>query len=251
MSSKKDIPEFTLEEWKSQLYLMIQKKLHRFNKAVVAVSGAPTSGKSEASEQLKDYLEKRGHKCLIIGMDNFYKGVAEMIIEKTKKDIKKLGIDIDSFSFYIKLITRNNPFNEKLSSEVIIKIKNYLKKKYPKINSQEIIIKLTKAFKEISFDSPDVFNKNLFLQIIKDLKLNKLVRIPIYSMEYSEIIGKRKVRGADYDILIIEGMYILFDQAIPFYDILSFVEADSKTLLMRRFRRDVLFKKQLFCQNKF
>lgn len=246
MSSKKDIPEFTLEEWKSQLYLMIQKKLHRFNKAVVAVSGAPTSGKSEASEQLKDYLEKRGHKCLIIGMDNFYKGVAEMIIEKTKKDIKKLGIDIDSFSFYIKLITRNNPFNEKLSSEVIIKIKNYLKKKYPKINSQEIIIKLTKAFKEISFDSPDVFNKNLFLQIIKDLKLNKLVRIPIYSMEYSEIIGKRKVRGADYDILIIEGMYILFDQAIPFYDILSFVEADSKTLLMRRFRRDVLFKKTTF-----
>ena len=57
-------------------------------KKYVLVGGASSSGKSYNCQILKEYLEKNNKKCLLISLDNFYKGVSKTVVQKaflTKK----------------------------------------------------------------------------------------------------------------------------------------------------------------------
>lgn len=232
-------PEYSLEEWKQEMTERVLEKLETQNKAIVNISGASASGKGRAIEELEDTSKEQDKRVLTIGTDDFYKGIARMIMEKVLEKNTEIESDPDEIYKATKDITVNKEFDQKFTDENIDKIINFLEKNNEGLNSQKIIQDIKDKFENIDFDNPDAVNLGELNEVILKLKNNQDAEIPKYDKGPGESIISKKVNGKDYDVILIEGIYGLNKKILSHSDIKSFIETDFKTLLMRRFRRDI------------
>lgn len=239
---EKMAPEYNLEEWKQAMSESIGKKISEseHGRTAVNIAGASASGKGEATEELRQQLERQGKKCFVLGIDDFYKGISRMVLEKLPKRIESPDIDLPELISFAKDLTISQGFADKFSPHNLGKISDYLKNKYPQIDCAAAIRAIEEEFAAIDFDTPDAVDLDGAARAFEDLKRGQEVDISQYSMKYSESTGTKKIDGGKYDVIIIEGLYAMNEKISQKSDLSSFIESDPKTLLMRRFRRDVL-----------
>lgn len=91
---------------------------------------------------------------------------------------------------------------------------------------------------QINFDDPSTFDWDRLKDHIISLKKGKSVDMPEYSYETSTRVGTSKKEPAD--IIILEGIYALFDESLnEQMDLRLFLAPDPDVRAVRRVRRDV------------
>ncbi|MEM4641294.1 MAG: uracil phosphoribosyltransferase [Candidatus Pacearchaeota archaeon] len=240
----KPIPEYYFKKWLNEIIKRTKTLLERKkNKVIVNIAGASAAGKSTKINFLIQKLKETGFHALVLSTDDFYKGVSRMIAEKLSNRFADSKIDWRKLEEVIRKITGNKRFSEKFSERDLELILKYLKS-YSVSGAEEIISAIKNEFENINFDTPEAVDLESLAKILSELKKNKKVGLPVYSMEVSEPVGKRNVDGSNYNVILVEGIYALNDKIVQYADIKTFIDADKRTLLMRRFRRDVLLGKR-------
>src|SRR3989338_11365123 len=94
----------------------------------------------------------------------------------------------------------------------------------------------------VDFDALSAVDFDALPIAVAALKRGEKITAPRYSMYLSETEpdGGRALNGGSADVIILEGIWALEDCLIKYADWKVFVEADHRTLFVRRFRRDVL-----------
>ena len=89
-----------------------------------------------------------------------------------------------------------------------------------------------------NFDSPESIDFNLLLDHITKLRNNNPIKVPVYdykthtrSSDYSEVYSQK--------IIIIEGLYALYNLVKDIFNIKVFVDTDESIRLERRIKRDI------------
>lgn len=98
-----------------------------------------------------------------------------------------------------------------------------------------------RAFRnEYDFDEPNALDLDLMRQCVKSLKEGKKTEIPVYSFTlHSRTDQKICIYGSN--VIIIEGLYTLFDEEINKYmDFKVYVDADLDICFSRRLLRDIV-----------
>jgi len=238
--SLKQIPVYHLSQWIEEMKIRILDSLNSSKRAVVCIAGASSSGKGVAAEKLIKALKLSGKRVIVLSTDSYYKGISRMIMEKLPDKTGIYNIDKEDLTPFIRDLIGNKPFADKMSEEVLTSVKGHISDKYPGIDVDLIIEKLRNGFADINFDTPDAVDLNAVAETLDRLKAGETVTIPEYSMKMSEPAGLKQINGSGYDVILVEGIYGLNRSISTKADIRSFIEADHKTLLMRRLRRDVL-----------
>ncbi|CAF9913970.1 Uridine kinase [Imshaugia aleurites] len=92
---------------------------------------------------------------------------------------------------------------------------------------------------QYDFDSPSSIDFDILVERLKDLKAGRRAEIPIYSFEHHRRQDKTVSLYSPH-VLILEGIFILYDQRIlDLLDLRIFAEADADVCLGRRITRDV------------
>ena len=248
--------ECDFKEWRREMIDRILKCSRFTDIVAVYNAGFSASGKGETTKQLKADLENRGKRVCLVSMDDFYKGISRLIIEKMPNRVCGVKIDKADLIKFVKRVTGGKEFLNKFTEENLFKIKLYLEKKYPGIYAERAVNFIKEESGRIDVDNPAAVNLRKFSQAISQLRKRETVVIPEYSMKTGERTGFRAEDGGDYDVILAEGLYVLNKIACPIKTdskgiykngvIKSYIEADSKTLLMRRLRRDILSGRSTF-----
>ena len=91
----------------------------------------------------------------------------------------------------------------------------------------------------LNYDHPDAFDRELFLQAVRDLKAGKSVECPVYDYTIHDRTDKT-VRIKPASVIIIEGILIFQDPELcREMDIRIFVDTDADVRILRRIVRDV------------
>jgi uridine kinase len=244
--NKKEIPEYNIEEWREEMIKKINEVLLQKEKAFVCIAGASASGKGEATEYLLQKLNKEGKKTIVISTDDFYKGISKMLAENLSEYFSSFNINWQEIEEEIKKVTKEKEFDEKFTAENLQLILKKIEEKSSIFDYEEVFSIIKEKIKELNFDSPNAINLDLILEAINRIKENKEVEIPAYSMQFSEPTEERKINGADYNVILLEGIFALNEKLAEKADIKTFIKSDRRTLFMRRFRRDVLLDRTSF-----
>lgn len=90
-----------------------------------------------------------------------------------------------------------------------------------------------------NYDHPFAFDNDLLLKHLNDLLNNKPIEKPIYDFE-KHTRKTETITVEPKDIIILEGILILFEEAIrDLLDIKVFVDTDSDVRVLRRIVRDI------------
>ena len=232
------------KQWCQDIY----NDLAQNNKRLVFVAGASSSGKSHNAKFLKQFLEEKGLRVLGFSTDNYYKGLSWVIAERTLNldEFKKYKQHLKTITKIVKDITEQYPFKDKFAPNNFYNVMN----KLSPIIAQEDLYKFVSHLKyeqeNMNFDDPFDIDFGWIVETIKALKDKKEGTISEYSFKTSEIWEDKiqKVNGADYDVILVEGLYILRPEVLNFFDAKDYVGAnilsDEKTRLIRRLNRDIL-----------
>lgn len=229
----------TQKEWISN----IKKALNEKNAKVLLLSGASAAGKTFMSEQFSKALKKDNLNVYIFSTDNFYKGITRNIIDKAEKNF--YNGNLPNKDKIIEIVRKNIidlEFSFKLNNESVAN----LKEKLNGVIDENFANYLQIEFDRINFDEPEAVDLRCATEFLNDLVLNpdKELILPEYSFlngEYS-FPEKNKVKGKDYDLFIMEGIFALNDMVINNIKVpvvKSFVECSLNTLLIRKLNRDI------------
>jgi len=217
------------------------------NKRLVFVAGASSSGKSHNAKVLKKFLEEKGLRVLCFSTDNYYKGLSWVISERTLdlEEFKKYKQHLKTITKIVKDITEEYPFKDKFAPNNFYEVMN----KLSSIIAQEDLYKFVSHLKyeqeNMNFDDPFDIDFNWIVETIKLLMDKKVGTLSEYSFKTSEIWEDKiqKVDGADYDVIVVEGLYILRPEILNFFNtndyVASNIISDEKTRLIRRLNRDI------------
>lgn len=242
-SKSQQTPEYNLEDWLKKMTEEVKAVLAEQERAVISMAGASASGKGEASDRLKENLEQDGIETAIFSTDNFYKGISRMVTENLPNHLSEEElelIDLKDLNGFIHELTGKKDFGDKFSAENLEKIKAYIAGKYPQIDIDKVMEAIAYEKDHLDFDNPGVVDLALVADTIKRWKSGETVRIPKYSMKISEQDGSYEIDGSKIKAIIVEGLYGLDESVTEDSDAKSYVEAEIKSLLMRRMRRDIL-----------
>lgn len=201
------------------------------DRVVVCVAGASASGKGEATEHLKRKLEGDGGSVYVLNADDYYKGVSRLLADRLAAKVN--GLNVGELAKFICSVTGDKNFSEKFSNENIATIADYT-------GGVANAVLIKEELSLINFDTPESVDLAGLAAVLEALKNGEEVEIPKYSMKLSELAGARKIDGKKYNVILLEGIYALNERILKYADVTAFVEADFKTLFIRRFRRDVL-----------
>ncbi|WFA09668.1 uridine kinase [Tissierella sp. Yu-01] len=92
---------------------------------------------------------------------------------------------------------------------------------------------------DTNYDHPDAFDNKLLIKHLSELLDGKTIEKPIYDFE-NHNRKKETIRVEPKDIIILEGILILFEKEIrDLLDIKIFVDTDSDVRIIRRILRDM------------
>jgi len=93
---------------------------------------------------------------------------------------------------------------------------------------------------KLNYDKPDAIDFNLLYKHISDLKKGKTIQQPIYDFKTHNRLDKT-IQIKPKKILILEGILIMCHAKIrSIFDLKIFINADSKTRMERRIKRDII-----------
>ena len=237
----------------------IEQQIKQNNKKIVLVAGASSSGKSYSSQVLCDYLCQNGIKARVYSADNYYKGVSRIITEKALQKnglYKNLLNQSEQIATIVRNITGELPSQEKFVFENKQKLCKQLEQKYGQLGvclANDIAFE----YEHINFDEPSAIS---FSALAKDIEVVMQGKGKIIQPEYSFATGESKlfeknaIDVADYDVFIVEGLYVLRDELETKLDnqkvVKTYVDCDSKTLLSRKLNRDIVHKRSAFTEEQ-
>jgi len=97
-----------------------------------------------------------------------------------------------------------------------------------------------------NFDVPDLIDDKAFCKVLVDLINGKDVTLPIYSFITTNIIGQKKITNDNYDVIIVEGLFILYYKYMfEYFDIKVFVDTKDEIRCKRRITRDMSSRKPM------
>ncbi len=231
------------QKWHQEIY----EDLMQNKKRLVFIAGGSGSGKSHNAENLRQFLQTKGLKALCFSTDNFYKGLSWIIAEKTLnlERFKKYRPHLKEITRIIKEITEYSPFGKKFNDENFSKVMNRLST----IVEQEDLFGFVTCLKyeqeNMDFDDPFDIDFEWVVDTITKLNKRQEGTLSVYSFDTSEIVESKiaPVDGKDYDVIIVEGLYILRPEIIDNLGEQDYVSAsiicDPITRLLRRWHRDI------------
>lgn len=93
--------------------------------------------------------------------------------------------------------------------------------------------------KKLNFDSPEIFDIDLFIKHVKDIQKWKAVKSPVYDFK----IHDRSEEVLDVEpkkILIVDGIFALYyEKLLKLLDTKLYVQVDSDVRILRRVKRDM------------
>ena len=95
-----------------------------------------------------------------------------------------------------------------------------------------------KKHKDINFDEPKALNIDLFVEHLKKLKSQKIVKIPEYDFKTEPVFDKIEVKPTK--IIIAEWLFTLLPEIAKLWDLNIFVDIWMHWRILRRIFRDVI-----------
>lgn len=238
-------------------FKQVEKKLN--GKKIILVSGASSSGKSYMSNQMCKYFLEHNKKAIVFSADNYYKGLSRIIVQKAITNNNYPNYVKQNFKEICKIVknaTKNSPFTEKMCENNVNFIKNELNKLFDKQTVDRLVKDITYEFTVINFDEPFAVDLNQLAKHINILADGGDVIVPEYSFKTSEVefYEKNKVSSKDFDVIIIEGIYVLRDEVLDKIDknniVKATIECDLKTLISRKLDRDLTKQRSTFSKEQ-
>lgn len=231
------------KQWCQNIY----NDLTQNNKRLIFVAGASSSGKSHQAELLQKFLEEKGLRVLRFSTDNYYKGLSWVIVERTinLKRFNKYRPYLKQITKIVKDITEPSIFKDKFASDNFYKVMNGLSGIIPQDDLFEFVLHLKYEQENMNFDDPFDIDFEWINETIKSLKNKQAGTLSAYSFNTSELDEAefKEVDGADYDAILVEGLYILRPEVLKAFEPEDYVSANincnAKTRLIRRLHRDI------------
>ena len=233
-----------IQEWCNK----IKDELKKEKGKIVLLAGASSSGKSFCSDKLKAHLESSGKKVATIPADMYYKGIAKIVTQKAflnNEDYKIYLPHANKVVRAVRNIIENDLFAEKFSEKNVSKIKSKLGEILPVDVANNLTEDIKKEFNQINFDEPFAIDFTRLTKDINKLSAGENIIIPTYSFKTGEVrlYKENTLNTNDYDYVIVEGLYTLRDELVNNITsknlVKSAIDCDLKTLLIRRFNRDI------------
>ncbi|MGD9901042.1 MAG: hypothetical protein AB7S44_00705 [Spirochaetales bacterium] len=221
---------------------------------VVLVAGASSSGKSYASAELKEYLQKRGLNSAILSTDSYNVGVSGIIVNKVNANVFNGSLqNIDLIKANVKNIIKNKDFDKKFDTLSLMQIKASCKNLIAEKDMGSFLTNLALEFDKINFDEATVYDLNALGKDVISLMHQNNVAIRNYSKVVSEQMESTEtITGKNCDVIIIEGIFALNDTLLDSLKgikyVKNYIDGDEKTLFLRRVLRDA---KQTSADNIF
>jgi uridine kinase len=147
----------------------------------------------------------------------------------------------------VKDITEKFEFKDKFKQENFYQVMNRLNGKIKSADLFEFVSTLKYEQENMNFDDPFDIDFEWVVDTISKLRDKQVGKLSAYSFYTSEIIKDeiKDMDGADYDAIIVEGLYILRPEVINYFNKDEFVSANinssPRTRLIRRLDRDIVF----------
>jgi uridine kinase len=91
-----------------------------------------------------------------------------------------------------------------------------------------------------NFDHPDSLESELFIEHLRDLRLDRTIQRPVYDFSRHTRVPNAFEPVAPSRVIIVEGILALhYDKLVPLYDFSVYVEAPNQICLKRRIYRDM------------
>lgn len=233
-----------LDKWCFANLDLAEEILESSSRAVIVIAGASSSGKSFSADALKRMSERHGHKAVIISLDQYNYGLSAIIPNKVNLNVFGGRIEnIVEISKRIKPILLRFPFQEKYGKVCLDEIRKAIEPLLSLEDLDPFLNGLSREWSLLNFDEPTVYN---LVEAAEDVK--KLINGgEISEKRYSKIVServpsKKKIKGKNYDIIIVEGIYALdksfLGELKDVRYIANFVEGNAKSLFLRRVIRD-------------
>ena len=236
------------ESWSNNIYKALKKDKH---KKIVLVAGASSSGKTFNAARLAKQLGCHGMKAVTISCDAYYKGLTDIIVEKAfakNTFAEQTVILIPQICDIVKKHTKDLDRPVKFSPDNFKKMRDSFASIMPQAEAQKLIKALHKEYWTINFDSASTID---YLRLATDIKTfinepEKDVYFPDYSFKKCESTfnPENRIKGADYDCIIIEGLFVLRKELLSQLNskniLKTGVTCDLTTLFTRRINRDLM-----------
>lgn len=215
------------------------------NKNLILMAGPSSSGKGFESKNLANYFRDKGENVIVVEADNYYKGIARIIVEKAIKQdgFSKFQNQLDEIAFLVRNVIEFSDFSDKFSEENYNKLIDVLS---PIFNdrTREFVEAIKVQKDKINFDEPFAINFESLASDINKLVNGESIQELTYSFDTSESTYSDKTINAEgNDVVIVEGLYVLRDELLDAIDydrtIRCGINCDIKTLMSRRFDRDI------------
>ncbi|MCL2770794.1 MAG: hypothetical protein FWD89_00585 [Firmicutes bacterium] len=221
----------------------VQKMTKNMPKPVVVISGASGSGKSYNAKLIKKELANMGISATMLSMDDFYMGISRICVSKVNQ--KQFGnmLDADELSAIVKSVIGHIPYEHKFSKDNKAKLAKALKNK---VDTKIFIDRLEYEYRNIDFDDPEIIDTKQCAELIEAIRRDEE---HVYTPHYSKIISeqddalKTRINAKATEVIICEGLYTICDKFLGFLNpkntLKVFIDADKKTTMYRRLRRDI------------
>ena len=89
------------------------------NKNLILMAGPSSSGKGFESKNLANYFRDKGENVIVVEADNYYKGIARIIVEKAIKQdgFSKFQNQLDEIALLVRNVIEFSDFSDKFSEE--------------------------------------------------------------------------------------------------------------------------------------
>lgn len=215
------------------------------NKNIILISGASASGKSYTAEKIVDFLTANGKKSALLSADNYYKGLSKIIISKAllNKNFQEFASKFDDIHVIVRSIIEDCDFANKFSTENVSLLNEKLKCILGDRTSS-FIEELINQKNNIDFDEPFAVDFDLLSNDINKFTSGDKFKVPNHSFITGETsYDGNIIDGQDTEVLVVEGIYTLRDEILDSIDydktIKCAINCDTKTLMSRRFNRDI------------
>lgn len=233
-----------LDKWAYCNIDLVDEILETHPKALVLLSGASSSGKSYSAEILFQMLKRTSHHPLILSLDQYNVGLSKIIPRKANQHaFSGKIVNIDKLCDAIKPIVMKRDFASKYDEEGLEQICPIIRQFLNTDDANRFLVACNEEWKKLNFDEPSVYDLKEASEDIQKLFRNEKTEEKKYSKVVSERIPSGNLlNGADYDVILIEGIYALnenfIDSLSGFPLIRNFIDGNPKSLFLRRIIRD-------------
>jgi len=222
---------------------LIQEVIAKKNKCIVLIGGASSSGKSFCASALTKILKNEGYRVLTLSSDAYNKGISGIITDKVNLNFFDGKLDSKKIANAISDELAKTPFDEKFNDKCCEKLTPYLKKVLNNDELDKFIESAKVEIKKLNFDEPSVYDLSSVSDDLKKFLANGKIKKKEYSKITSEQVKTSITYDcSNYDILILEGIYVLSDNLYNSIDksyvITNFIQGSPKSLFLRRVIRD-------------